>query len=713
MIHDKQDKLRPPQRPDIQAPAGRVMPRPAPVLKAASDAHSTSSNKTTSLQFMRKKEPAPTAAVSKAGNSPDYMAIFREELSGYWTTLQRAFSNLQDNLQDENNWSVIKRTCHTINGAAATLGQESLSRLAAQVENEAQSAVETPEKRTVAFLEHLQKIIRQAMTASGTAFSVNPDSSPPFNAGADTAQDPDANIKLPLLNINNLLTAWENDPGQSRHQDDLLQQLLFIQKKVADLPAPELAQSFGQLADFVSSIHSTPTETFFLVTRRCLADASNHLKVREGNPSLHWNRKWNFYFSSLRVAMATEIPGAGVNRNTKAQDNGSPDPEILGTFTDEAISLFETIEQSLLGWEQGVDTAPHKENVRRCFHTLKGAANSIGLRNVGASFHILEDFLDTMEPDHPAPGSLQFLLRCIDQGREYLGLVRSNADAPWTFNWQAEIQNLKSGAGNSLTGSPAPAVDPEMLETFSEEASLLFEQIESALLAWEHDESQLEHKAVLRRCFHTLKGAANSIGLQAMGSGYHVLEDMMESLQPGNMPAGLFQFLLNCQDDARNFVNALHINSATTWKYNWAGQINSLRTGSAPSDHTTETGPKSTGQEKQPLRVEAEKLRNLMHWANELVAEHSRFSTRLPKTQNTHLRIRECLNRLDQSIETVAEEAARREQAGLEIGGPLDFLKVELQSLSNDLNLGLIEVAGIVESSREEDLLLRRKGKRL
>ncbi|MDD5261274.1 MAG: response regulator [Methylacidiphilales bacterium] len=571
----KQRSNRPP--PALKAPtqSSRALPRPAPALKASSSAPSLSlrGGKGRPTKLIREKMPKPQS--KPASNEPadtvgaeDYTAMFRSELAEAQAKLGLLLAGGDGSSTQEYNWHSIGAIFHTLKGSAATVGMEKVAALAASAEIRAldlekKSAEQTP-KALLWFNDILEKISED----SGVPLPDRPKADPPVTLEPEAPPEL-ASAQQHIASARDLVSAWQKEPGQSLHKENLLEQLKQARQDLASMSAAELDQSFDQLEEFIRTISAVPTETFFLVASRCLSDAQAHLEARKKNLSLHWNRKWNFYFSSLRVAMATELP------NTSLTPSSVPaDTEMLQVFSDEAATQFEVLEQSILSMEKGVDRPQHKDKIRRCFHTLKGAANSIGLHGMGAGFHALEDLMASM-PDESAPESLwQFLLHCLDESRAYLNQLSLNPGAAWNHDWKADVKSLASGA--------------------------------------------------------------------------------------------------------------------------------------APK-----AGEKAAAEERQLLRVDGGKLRNLMHWTNELVAEHSRFSARLPKTQNASLRIRECLGRLDHAIETVAEESATQESGEGETGGPLAFLKEELQSLSNALNRSLIDLAEVLELSRQEDLVFQQKSKRL
>ncbi len=79
--------------------------------------------------------------------------------------------------------------------------------------------------------------------------------------------------------------------------------------------------------------------------------------------------------------------------------------------------------------------------------------------------------------------------------------------------------------------APAPAeqIDPEMLSYFVLETSESLTQLERLLLAWEKSPTDAKVAYSIFRLVHTIKGAANSLGLSRIGKLLHGLEDLLET----------------------------------------------------------------------------------------------------------------------------------------------------------------------------------------
>jgi len=175
-------------------------------------------------------------------------------------------------------------------------------------------------------------------------------------------------------------------------------------------------------------------------------------------------------------APATDAPVHAAPPATAApapQPAPAPEPEqevvpheIVEAFEQEAREAFESMEQSILAWEKNGNQLPDLRNVYRLAHSVKGAANSVGLRPFGAVLHRLEDLLEELVEQRayaqPAPLS-QLVLGLIDRLRSDLA-----AHAPARAEWREvsselveRIQQLRATlSATPLGAAPAPAAQP-------------------------------------------------------------------------------------------------------------------------------------------------------------------------------------------------------------------------------------------------------------
>jgi chemotaxis protein histidine kinase CheA/ActR/RegA family two-component response regulator len=96
------------------------------------------------------------------------------------------------------------------------------------------------------------------------------------------------------------------------------------------------------------------------------------------------------------------------------------DDEIREAFLADAADLFERIEILVLGLGRDNDAGQSLRELGRCFHTLKGAAGSVGLADLASLVHTLEEHLEATNSSPSAD-----LIDGLHQSLDYLdGLIR-------------------------------------------------------------------------------------------------------------------------------------------------------------------------------------------------------------------------------------------------------------------------------------------------
>ncbi len=136
-------------------------------------------------------------------------------------------------------------------------------------------------------------------------------------------------------------------------------------------------------------------------------------------------------------------------------------PEMIEIFNLEATEGFLDMERSILAWEKAPDSRNDLHNVYRLAHSVKGAANAVGIRAVGRVLHRLEDLLeDRMEGRSTlAPAVVtQLVLGVVDQLRTAL-----TAQAVITPEWKTEADALVARIDSARAGVPAVPAGPATL----------------------------------------------------------------------------------------------------------------------------------------------------------------------------------------------------------------------------------------------------------
>ncbi len=105
------------------------------------------------------------------------------------------------------------------------------------------------------------------------------------------------------------------------------------------------------------------------------------------------------------------------------------DDELREAFLADAIDLFERIERIVIGLDTQDDPHGAIAELCRCFHTLKGAAGSVGMKELAALVHGVEDRLGQASGGI-SQGLNDLLHRVVGYLDDLIGLLRRGPDAP-------------------------------------------------------------------------------------------------------------------------------------------------------------------------------------------------------------------------------------------------------------------------------------------
>ncbi len=102
-------------------------------------------------------------------------------------------------------------------------------------------------------------------------------------------------------------------------------------------------------------------------------------------------------------------------------------------------------------------------------------------------------------------------------------------------------------------------IDTSLIPDYVAEAAEHLEEMESSLLALEDDPGNGELLANLFRCFHTIKGAAQFVGLEKTSVLAHRAEDLLDLLREGERPLtpGIFEVLIQTKDRLESLLQEL------------------------------------------------------------------------------------------------------------------------------------------------------------
>jgi two-component system chemotaxis sensor kinase CheA len=172
-----------------------------------------------------------------------------------------------------------------------------------------------------------------------------------------------------------------------------------------------------------------------------------------------------------------------------------PDGEFIEIFRDEARGRLDRIVDTLLALERGSAAPDAVDSLFRDVHTIKGAAGMVGLADVSALAHVMEDLLaDARHSGALAAAHVDPLLRASDalrldvegKGEPNSGLIAEITAARVTGNGAATLPHEPVPAA----AAPAPAAESRSIRVPAEKIDTLLDLVGETVL----HRRRLEHE---------------------------------------------------------------------------------------------------------------------------------------------------------------------------------------------------------------------------
>lgn len=234
------------------------------------------------------------------------------------------------------------------------------------------------------------------------------------------------------------------------------------------------------------------------------------------------------------------------------------DPAVLRSFLEEVRSYLPALEQEAARLREDPATPGALAEIHRLAHSIRSASEMIGLDSLAGPAGQVEQLAE--------PALLgDFLLDADGVARleEALGQLRCGLGAPAALDAgelfsPPALTNLPP-VGDSVEVDEFDPVATELVETFLSEAELLLGRMDkavAALRARPADAAPVLRE--LRQYVHTLKGAAAMTGLETMAGVAHRVEDVLDLLIAGSLPAEseILDLLQACHDCLADLASA-------------------------------------------------------------------------------------------------------------------------------------------------------------
>jgi chemosensory pili system protein ChpA (sensor histidine kinase/response regulator) len=349
---------------------------------------------------------------------------------------------------------------------------------------------------------------------------------------------------------------------------------------------------------------------------------------------------------------------------------------LLSIFLMEAWDTVSTLEEGAGSLREGGDLEP----LLVVTHRLRGAAALHGFPALAAEAAELETMLEHAETlAHDARSPLAEVLEGgVARLRDLLERV-----GPETAPPAEPAPAPRAGAGGPLLDELARfyAENGDVLEYFGPEAVEHLETITHALLALERGASPDAEVATLFRAFHTLKGAAYTVGCHPIGDLAHRVEDLLVAVREGRLSftpatveavfagADAVRFMLSAANErpaglestvsrARALVEAALGAPAAAGEAAPAEPALAEASAADPARPTAEAmEPAVAGWSAAPsarasIRVSVERLDSLMNLVGELVVARSRLDDHLTQLDRVGELLLWSRSRMAQAVQT-------------------------------------------------------------
>ncbi len=347
-------------------------------------------------------------AVSLAASAPslgdELVDVFRQEARESLVSLHGYLQALASDPSDAEAARSLERLFHTFKGAAATVGLGHVAALASDLRQSVEAALEHGAAAVPGFVPDLVARTNRLLLASGLQeLSLE---------GVEKL--------LPSEGPIDLFTLFLDEARQTCAQ--VAEQLI----ELADVPrAPEQR---GDTLQALGRLFHRLKGSAALASASGVAEEAAELQrlceVAEGHEALEGLTR-----GFARIRQLLEAPGAVAAPTALEPPSQSPsdsaalsalpgplrepitldnDPSVWEAFEAESAELLEALDRAIFALEESAQPKDLLPGLLRYYHTLKGAANTVGVKPLGRLLHRVEDFVEELQraPILPPLGGL-------------------------------------------------------------------------------------------------------------------------------------------------------------------------------------------------------------------------------------------------------------------------------------------------------------------
>ncbi len=209
------------------------------------------------------------------------------------------------------------------------------------------------------------------------------------------------------------------------------------------------------------------------------------------------------HFDALEIA--ADGPSQAEPAKTETVRDKSAEREILLTFIDECGEHIQAAEESLLKLEEDPSRLDSLNDVFRSFHTIKGSAHFLNLKNISEFAHEAENFLSEIREGKVkfSKSNLELAFRAIDELKMLVAGVKADGSDSKSPDYRRLMTAFKKGGAHEAPASVEEvAAVPLTAEGLAKKVISDLEHISNALMQAETDDL---------KTFINLKNSLNSV----------------------------------------------------------------------------------------------------------------------------------------------------------------------------------------------------------
>ncbi|MFC2140554.1 Hpt domain-containing protein [Candidatus Auribacterota bacterium] len=253
-------------------------------------------------------------------------------------------------------------------------------------------------------------------------------------------------------------------------------------------------------------------------------------------------------------------------------------PEELAEFISGTKTNIEELESNLLEIEKDLENKERLDAIFRAFHTIKGEASLVGVNNMAALTHDIENILEKVRDGEISlqVELISLMLNIIDVLKEINSRLESDVKKGLAYDISdykekvskiftaleaktsedfSEPTSTNKAKVEKIEEAPKPETKEEKVEDYTpqipkldleekgeivseflSEAAEHLEAAENSLLALEKSpENKKEDVNNIFRAFHTIKGVSGFLDLKDIGALTHDTETMIDFLRKGKL----------------------------------------------------------------------------------------------------------------------------------------------------------------------------------